>query len=319
MLPRLTIYQLERPAVRVMLDASRKYVLGRDPACALFIDDTRLSRRHARFEFDGSGWRLVDLCSKNGTLVDGRPVSDCELVDGQWLDFGGVLTCFQLISEEARDREEEQQRERWQSSVEQSRGMTPSLGLDALLERVLRSFVEVAGAERGYVVLADSAGQLEVDTSVPSGQGGFAGSRTVVSRALATGRPVLCSDVRTDTLLVKQASIVGGNIAALACLPLTAGQRLLGVVYVDSREKGKVYTDIDLEILQALADHAALVIGVLRVRRQLGELEKSLPGELCSGETVDPELLARLQELPFDNDGDAAGRAQAVAVVDSTR
>ncbi|HYT32579.1 MAG TPA: GAF domain-containing protein, partial [Thermoanaerobaculia bacterium] len=51
---------------------------------------------------------------------------------------------------------------------------------------------------------------------------------------------------------------------ARACVPLKADARVIGFLYVDGREKGGVFTDLDLEILEALADHAALLMGSVR-------------------------------------------------------
>jgi pSer/pThr/pTyr-binding forkhead associated (FHA) protein len=46
--------------------------LGRDPACAVVLDDARASRRHARITRAGATVRIADLGSFNGTYVDGE-------------------------------------------------------------------------------------------------------------------------------------------------------------------------------------------------------------------------------------------------------
>jgi serine/threonine protein kinase len=43
--------------------------IGRDPDCELPLDDPKTSRRHARIDFDGQGYRLTDLNSTNGTYL----------------------------------------------------------------------------------------------------------------------------------------------------------------------------------------------------------------------------------------------------------
>jgi NHLM bacteriocin system ABC transporter ATP-binding protein len=48
--------------------------LGRDDSCTVAIDDPDISRRHARIEFKGQGFEVVDLGSRNGTWIDGRRV-----------------------------------------------------------------------------------------------------------------------------------------------------------------------------------------------------------------------------------------------------
>ena len=51
-------------------------VIGRDPDCAVWLDASGVSRRHARIKVvrDSDIVRLEDLGSKNGTFVDGAPI-----------------------------------------------------------------------------------------------------------------------------------------------------------------------------------------------------------------------------------------------------
>ena len=48
--------------------------LGADPENDLVLNDNLVSGRHARLRWDGAGWWLEDLGSKNGTLVNGERI-----------------------------------------------------------------------------------------------------------------------------------------------------------------------------------------------------------------------------------------------------
>jgi Inner membrane component of T3SS, cytoplasmic domain len=48
--------------------------LGADPENDLVLNDKLVSGRHARLRWDGAGWWLEDLGSKNGTFVNGERV-----------------------------------------------------------------------------------------------------------------------------------------------------------------------------------------------------------------------------------------------------
>ena len=54
----------------------REITIGRDDAVAeaCLALDRYVSRRHAKLEIDGSSLRLVDLRSRNGTRLGGKPV-----------------------------------------------------------------------------------------------------------------------------------------------------------------------------------------------------------------------------------------------------
>ena len=83
------------------------------------------------------------------------------------------------------------------------------------------------------------------------------GSRAALARVLASARAVVVCDTSADTLLGSQPSIVGGADPRLVCLPLRVGEQLTGLIYLDSNLPGKVFTGLDVEILEAFASHAA--------------------------------------------------------------
>ena len=62
--------------------------IGRDPACAVFINDPRASKRHSRVLFHGSEATIEDLGSRNGTRVNERKIKAHILVPGDVIRIG---------------------------------------------------------------------------------------------------------------------------------------------------------------------------------------------------------------------------------------
>lgn len=286
---RLTIYPADRPAEQVTLEPAREYLIGRGPDCDLRFDDDRLSRRHARLALRGAAWRFEDQGSKNGTALAGRAPSETTLRDGDWISFGGLLARFSEPAAESLAAEGERERSRWADTVDRGRRLDPRAGLDALLRQVLDAAMALAGAERGFVMLRAAEGEplaVRVQSggiAPAAGELDFPGSRGALARTLASGEPVVASDVSADTLLGAQPSVVAGQIRALACLPLRAGPDVRGLLYLDSRTPGKVFTKLDVEILEAFAAHAALVIGIASVREDLAALQPAIAAAAVRG------------------------------------
>ncbi len=71
------------------------FVLGRDLACDLVVDDPTVSRRHAALRLDEEGWGISDLSSMNGTRINGWRVG-CEgrLVPGDAVQLGATDWVF---------------------------------------------------------------------------------------------------------------------------------------------------------------------------------------------------------------------------------
>src|ERR1700720_1324833 len=193
---RLTVYLADRPARALVLREEEEYVLGRDATSTLVVDDDRVSRRHARLRRGREGWELSDLASKNGTLVNGPPVAGRALLAPRsWLSLGGVLASFEPLTEEQSRAESSAESERRRSTVAARRRLAAADSLDAILQGLLESVVQLSGAERGFVLLARGDGDLAVAAAsglaaFDLGAAEFSGSIGAVERALATGRAV---------------------------------------------------------------------------------------------------------------------------------
>jgi DNA-binding NtrC family response regulator len=77
--------------------------IGRD-AGDVRVDDSRVSRVHARIEHTAIGWRLVDLGSRNRGFVDGReykPEDQAALSDGAVIRLGNCLFVFRTTLQPA--------------------------------------------------------------------------------------------------------------------------------------------------------------------------------------------------------------------------
>lgn len=69
-------------------------VIGRSPECQVCLKDFGISRQHAKLVADPSGVRIVDLKSKNGTQVNGVPVVEAPLKDGDRILLGKFQLTF---------------------------------------------------------------------------------------------------------------------------------------------------------------------------------------------------------------------------------
>ncbi len=74
--------------------SSGEIVLGRSPECQVVLKDFGISRNHAKIVADEDGVRIVDLKSKNGTTVNGQPVVEAFLKDGDKILLGKLPISF---------------------------------------------------------------------------------------------------------------------------------------------------------------------------------------------------------------------------------
>lgn len=80
------------PGTSITLDPEGPPVtIGRDPQRDFPVDDHLCSRLHCRLWFDGSGWRVEDCGSRNGTFVNSRKIDVSVLHPGDAIRIGDRL------------------------------------------------------------------------------------------------------------------------------------------------------------------------------------------------------------------------------------
>lgn len=274
---KLTLFPSEEASRHFVLREGTDSSLGRDPASDVLLDDPRVSASHAMLRHSDPEWLLHDRQSKNGTFVNGIRVTEAPLRDEDWLSFGGLLARFELVSEAEVEKLRSERTKRLQTFSEARRILDSKREPQALLRTLIGSVLELTGAERGFLLLFAPDGGLRAE--VVSGFSGvsalderFSGSFGAIEKVLRAGRSVVTSNAKDDAYLGARRSVVEMGIETLACVPLRADGRVAGLIYVDGRKRGGVFTDLDLEILEALADHAAVVAGSLSLDRQIREL-----------------------------------------------
>lgn len=69
--------------------------IGRDEDNELVLLDEGVSRRHARVERSGDSWLVMDVGSRNGSLLNGQPLSGVKrLKNGDMLKLGSVIVKY---------------------------------------------------------------------------------------------------------------------------------------------------------------------------------------------------------------------------------
>jgi sigma-B regulation protein RsbU (phosphoserine phosphatase) len=141
-----------------------------------------------------------------------------------------------------------------------------TLDLETLLPKIADTLFGVfRQADRCFVILRDEAsGRLVpkvIKTRRSLGESGMGFSRTIVKQCLETQQALLSEDASSDGKLVLAQSIAEFRIRSVMCVPLlTQDGRALGVIQLDSQDRGKKFTADDLSLLIAVANQAAIAL-----------------------------------------------------------
>lgn len=85
----VTCLLIDRQSGRTYTASAPRTVIGRERTPGgVVLHDPNVSRSHAELSHDGQGWRIRDLNSTNGTLVNDVDVDECPLRDGDLITLG---------------------------------------------------------------------------------------------------------------------------------------------------------------------------------------------------------------------------------------
>ncbi len=140
-----------------------------------------------------------------------------------------------------------------------------SLEHGVVLRRVLDTAVEVMKAERGFLMIANAEGKLELTTTYGIDRATIEGddmrpSQTTVRRVFETGEPIVTTDAQQDPRFNINLSVRALRLRSIICVPLAIKARTIGVVYLDSRLQPGLFSPHDPDLLTAFANQAALAI-----------------------------------------------------------
>ncbi len=286
---------------RVVPIAKAPFEIGRRETNDLRLAGSEVSRDHAEIvaATDGS-FILKDRASRYGTYVNGDQITERPLAHGDRIRLGrsGGAEMVFLVTESVPQVEKASTTtaigdlRQIAALLEGLRALGSGRVLDDVLSLVLDSAIDVSGAERGFIMLANAAGELEFKMARNRGRtmlpgGSFATSRKIPEEVFRTGEPRLVADLLDGELANVHMGTVALGIRNVLCVPLklvryldkaeaadVERERRIGVLYLDSREKGVLMSSSTRGALETLATEAAVAIENARLYRETMEKAK---------------------------------------------
>lgn len=85
----------------LVLPLDGEVLLGRSPECDFPLHDRKMSRCHCRIQRDGDRYRVSDLSSMNGTVVNGLRAASARFGVGDYIRLGFTVVAVQRVRETA--------------------------------------------------------------------------------------------------------------------------------------------------------------------------------------------------------------------------
>ena len=163
-----------------------------------------------------------------------------------------------VVDVTARDRQ-------LRSLIDVGRVLSSTLDISELLEQTMDSVMEVAGAERGLLLMRESTDTEFAVRVARSGGPATSGSRdfssrSVVELVLRTKEPVLISDALTDPRLFSSKSVYAHQLRSVLCFPLVARAVVTGVIYLENNQASSLFGAHHLDLIRIFAAQASIAL-----------------------------------------------------------
>jgi serine phosphatase RsbU (regulator of sigma subunit)/pSer/pThr/pTyr-binding forkhead associated (FHA) protein len=264
------------------------FTIGRRSGNDLHLMGSDVSRDHAEIAQVSGTFLVRDRGSRYGTFVNGTQVSEHPLTHGDRIQLGrtGGAELVFLLDDAPAERQPTSavgDLRQVAALLEGLRALGSGRVLDEVLALVMDSAIELTGAERGFIMLANERGELEMKLARARGHVTLPGTRFETSRKIpeevfSTGVQKIVNDLLDGDLANVHMGTVALGIRHVLCTPLrlvryvdradaNAEQKRIGVLYLDSREKGTLTSRATLAALDTLATEAAVAIENARLYR----------------------------------------------------
>ncbi|HEV2205905.1 MAG TPA: SpoIIE family protein phosphatase [Candidatus Acidoferrales bacterium] len=290
--PRLVVVE-PNGTRREMQITAFPFRIGRQAENELTLRDSRISRQQAQITADDGRFVIEDMGSRHGTFVNGERVLRQELKPKDRIDFGmqdsykliyigDSATIEELVEKvEAPAPTEPGSRELYHLGVllEVARTLGTGLSLEDVLSSVVDAAIQVTRTERGVLLLANPAGELQTVVARDAQRNTLQAdqlqvSQSVLKRVATTRRELVVSDTGAETAVSAQESVARLELHTIVAIPIdklptietldatisTRQGELLGVLYLDSHTSSTAFTDLDRQVLHTLAREAATVV-----------------------------------------------------------
>ncbi len=222
-----------------------------------------------RFEEEVLG--VIELINKKGNGVFNE--DDLEILEIFTPYIGVIIKNAQLFIENRKKIE------RLEHLIEITKFVNSTLNLDALLNRMLEISTDVLNAEAGSILLLDEEKDELVfaaatgeksdkikEIRVPVGEG-------VVGWVAREDKDVLIADAQNDPRFFKKADQkTKFKTKTIVAVPLKTKEKLIGVVEVLNKKDNSLFNEEDVNLLEALANQAAVAIENAKLYENLKQL-----------------------------------------------
>jgi transcriptional regulator with GAF, ATPase, and Fis domain len=281
---------------------SKELSIGRDKGNVLVIDEPAVSRQHCLVRAGEDGYRIRDLASRNGTYVNGMPVKERTLHNGDQIQVGYCAMLFvaqnetgpsagRLAEDLVQDRKTVvlHKKEAVYLATDTAHDVPPrptrvcrdlttllriSARINSLRDRdelqreLMDNIFKTIPAQCGAILLVESGSEEFASVFTRERDGKLNRpvpiSQTIVRQVLQEKVSVLSNDVQNSAVYSQAHSLTEAAVSSLMAVPLELRDNVLGLIYLNTSNPRATFDEDHLQLLAGIAGIAAPALDNIR-------------------------------------------------------
>lgn len=217
------------------------------------------------------------------------------------------------------------------AAIRATEAISTELVIDRLLERLMRTLLENAGAQRGCLIL-DRAGVLTLEASMTIDpdtikldaralEGGSEVPESLVRYVARTRELTVLTDAHRDMRFASDRYFIQARPKSVMCAPMLQGGKVTGVVYLENSITAEAFSPARCGLLQFLATQAAVSLENAMLYGRLEAASQELRRANENLEALVAERTAELRRLVAElwSEMDLARKIQTVLLPQQSR
>jgi len=157
---------------------------------------------------------------------------------------------------------------------------TSETEMKTLMEIAINTVVKELKADAGFIILSNEKGEPDLtiakNMNPDEAPEAMEMSTSVIKNTIKDSTPMQADNIKDGNNYPASKSIIRLGISSVLCVPLTSGNKVLGAVYLDRRNRDNAFRDRDLVFLLSFAKQ---IVRGLEISLEISSLEKKLLSE----------------------------------------
>lgn len=215
---------------------------------------------------NGNQFNLVVLKESSPVYVDGVPIKNHLLKDGNCLKLGSINAIFRLDDKPILSSEDRHQSQilAYRRLLDFSVRIAQEKNIETLLKTLLKGITDLTGAEHGFLVLIEDGKLVIKVRESKNSKDDFSAidtmSDSIVKKVIEKKQSIIVNDALHDREFASSLSVINYRLSSVMCVPLLYQGYIFGAIYVGNNSLVNAFDKEKLELMTIYTSQAALLV-----------------------------------------------------------